>query len=875
MTPERWLRVTELFDAALGRGPEERAALLDEACDGDEEVRREVESLLTAYARNSEFMSTPAATLLVDDVPALEAGQRFGQYDEIAPLAEGGMGQVYVAIDTRLGRKVALKLLPASHTNDAERVRRFEQEARAVSALNHPNIVTLYEVGEVDSLHFIATEFVDGVTLRERLAGERLTVGEVLDVGVQVASALEAAHEAGVVHRDVKPENVMLRPDGYVKVLDFGIAKLAPRQEAALDANGPAGSSTRTNPGVVMGTTAYMSPEQARGEEVDARTDVWSLGVVLYEMVAGRAPFEGETPNHVVVSILDEEPAPLTLDAGVPSELERIVRKALRKERSERYQTAGGLAEELRKLKEELTVEARLRQFRGQDAPGTATRDADAAVARPTSSAEHLTGAIRRRPGRAALASAAALVLVVSLVYFPPFTGGETIESVAVLPFANVAGDPEVEHLSEAVADGVIANLSRLPDLRVVALSTVMRYKGRQVDPQTIGRELNVRAVLTGRVTRQDDALTIDAELVDVRDHSRLWGARYGGKVSDLLAVQRQIASELTERLGLRPGGPENRRLPKRSTESAEAYDAYLRGRALLEKRTVPALLKSIEYFEKATQLDPDYALAYAFSSYAYWSLGALDTGVPEAEFLPKAKAAATRALEIDDTLAEAHTALGHVRNTEGDLTGAESAFKRGIELDPSSGFVHSNYSHFLRDTGRIEEAVAESRRAVEIEPASALYNRNLGMNLHYARRYDEAIEQFLKTLELESDMPTAYRWLAKSYEQKGLYDQAAEAFLKTKEFGPDVEVAFREVYARSGWTGFWRAALELKRERERQKPVPWRWWAENYVRLGQVDRAFDMHEKANEPVRQEPFWDNLRSNPRYADLVRRRGLDQ
>jgi eukaryotic-like serine/threonine-protein kinase len=872
MTPQRWLRVTELFEAALERGAEERAALLGQGCNGDEELRREVESLLATHEGNSGFMSTPAARLVAGDEPALEAGQRFGRYEEIAPLAEGGMGQVYVAVDTRLGRKVALKLLPASHTNDADRVRRFEQEARAVSALNHPNIVTLYEIGEVESLHFIATELVEGTTLRERLGGEVMTVGEVLDVAAQIASALEAAHAAGVVHRDVKPENVMLRPDGYVKVLDFGLAKLAPRQAAALDTSGPEGSSTGTNPGVVMGTVGYMSPEQARGEEVDARTDGWSLGVVLYEMVAGRAPFEGDTPNHVVVSILDSEPAPLTGDAGVPPELERIVRKALRKDREERYRTAGELADDLRTLKEELTVGARLRQFRGQDA--AAARTTDAAVARPTSSAEHLVGGLRRHRGLVVLAVAAALALVASLVYLRYFAGGETIESVAVLPFANVAGDPEVEHLSEAVPDGVIADLSRLPDLRVVSLSTVMRYKGQQVDPQTVGRELNVRAVLTGRVTRRDDALTIDAELVDVRDHGRLWGAQYNGKASDLLAVQKRIATELAEKLGVQLGGPENRRPPKRSTENAEAYDAYLRGRALLEKRTVPELFKSIEYFEKATQLDPDYGLAFATLSQAYGSLGTLDTGVPEEEYRPKEKAAMTRALEIDDTLAEAQTALGDVRYAEGDPVGAEIAYKRAIELEPYSASAHSNYATFFRRTGSNDEAIAEGRRAVELEPASALYNRNLGMCLYYAHQYDEAIEQLLKTLELDSNMVTAHRWLAKCYEQKGLYDQAAETYLKTNEFGPGVAAEFREVYTRSGWRGFWRKALELKRERERQRPVQLHLWAENYVRLGEVDKAFDVIEKWKRPMRRDPFWDGLRSDPRFEDLVRRRGLD-
>jgi TolB-like protein/tetratricopeptide (TPR) repeat protein len=842
MTPERWLRVTELFEAALERSPDERAAFLERGCD-DEQIRREVESLLEADEADSRFMNTPAGRLLAGGTPALSPGQRFGHYDEISPLAEGGMGQVYLATDARLGRKVALKLLPSAYTGDAERVRRFGQEARAASALNHPNIVTIHEIGETDSLHFIATEYVDGVTLRERMAGGPMTVGEVLDVGAQIASALQAAHDAGIVHRDVKPENVMLRHDAIVKVLDFGLAKLAPH---LADATRPDATSMTTNPGVVMGTAAYMSPEQARGEEVDARSDVWSLGVVLYEMTAGHAPFGGETPNHVIVSILDA--APQLLDAEVPANLERIISRALRKDRSERYQSAGEMADDLKSLKEELTVEARLKQFAGPAAE----------TAGPTSSAEYLVDRIRRHKGRAVAASAAVLLLLSVLYYLPKIGGGEPIDSVAVLPFVNVGGDSEAEYLSDGIADGVIASLSRLPDLKVMSLGTVMRYKGKQVDPQAVGRELGVRAVLTGRLSRREEGLALGVELVDVRDGRRMWGAQYDGRTADLVALQDEIAGELARVLGPGPTRSDERRLARHHTDNGEAYDAYLRGRFMLEKRTGDATQKSVEYLEQATRLDPDYALAYAFLSYAYWSLGTLDERRPQEEVLPRARAAVEKALAIDDTVAEAHTALGHVRQSEGDLAGAETAFKRGIELDPISGFVHSNYSHYLRGVGRVDEAVEESRRAVELEPISVLYNRNLGMNLYFARRYDEAIEQCRKTLELDPNMRTAYRWLAKSYEQKQLYDQAVEAYLETAEFGPDVAPEFREIYAKSGWKEFWRKALELKKDRARQKRIPIRPLAENYARLGDIDRALAVIEEANRSMDYDPFWDGL-----------------
>ncbi|HEX6730121.1 MAG TPA: serine/threonine-protein kinase, partial [Pyrinomonadaceae bacterium] len=425
MTPEQWQQVKELFEAALecGPGPAERFVLLAQGCAGDEEVRREVESLLAAHADDSGFMNTPVGNLLVGDKPMLVAGQHFGPYEEISPIGKGGMGQVYLAVDTRLGRKVALKLLPSSHMGDPERVDRFRREARAASALNHPNIVTIHEIGQTDSLHFMATEFIDGETLREHMTNKRMSVGEVLEVATQIASALQAAHEEIIVHRDIKPENIMLRRDGFVKVLDFGLAKLAPQQ--ALTST-PNGSMVNTHPGVVMGTVQYMSPEQARGAEVDARTDIWSLGVVLYEMVAGCAPFVGETPSHVIVSILETEPQPLERHAEVPGGLQSIISKALSKNRAERYQTAGDIALALKNLREELTVESRLKEFRRFELDGkemspmgdrhqalntaqaSSSITAGFATAQLTSTAEYLVNGIKRHKGSAVFASTTA-----------------------------------------------------------------------------------------------------------------------------------------------------------------------------------------------------------------------------------------------------------------------------------------------------------------------------------------------------------------------------------------------------------------------------------------------------------------------------------
>jgi serine/threonine protein kinase len=695
MTPERWQQIKPLFHAALGHERAQRAAFLAQACATDGPLRHEVESLLASHEQAESFIETPAsdvaAALLAEDQPGLVTGQILGHFRIAGVLATGGMGEVYLADDTRLGRKIALKLLPPQFTINADRVRRFEQEARAASALNHPNIVTIHEIGQTESHHFIATEFVEGETLREHMANTRMTVGDVLDVAAQVASALQAAHEAGIVHRDVKPENVMLRRDRIVKVLDFGLAKLAPYQAVAVDQQAPTKSIVKTNPGVVMGTVGYMSPEQARGAEVDARTDIWSLGVVLYEMVSGRAPFVGETPSHVIVSILESEPPPLARDAEVPAELDRIVARSLSKERAERYQTAADLALDLKRLKEELDVESRLKQFRGPDAGGgeaatkraghvafntthaSAMSTADVAIAHPTLSAEYLVNGIKRHKRSAVFASAAAILVVAALVYFSNFTrgGGGAIDSVAVLPFVNASGDPNAEYLSDGISDSIINSLSRLPNLKVSSLNSVLRYKGQQIDAQKVGRELNVKAVLIGRLTQQGDGLAISTELVYVRDNRRLWGEQYNRKLSGILGVQDEIAREISGGLRLRLSGEEKKQLAKQYTENNEAYLLYSLGNYYYRKNTKEAFEKGIESFEQAIKIDPNYALAYTGLARIYHFMGTRGFS-PTKETEQKVEWAALKALQLDDTLAEGHVFLGVNKYHNFDWAGAE-----------------------------------------------------------------------------------------------------------------------------------------------------------------------------------------------------------
>src|SRR5438132_636531 len=671
MSPEHWQQIDRIFHAVLQRDPSQRSAFIAESCAGDPALQKEIEDLLASHEESDSFIETPAsdvaAELLAEGQAGLVVGQAIGPYTVLDLIGAGGMGQVYLGTDTRLGRRVALKILPKKFTINPERVRRFEQEARAASALNHPNIVTIHEIGRFNSTQFIVTEFVDGQTLRTLMNEKPFTLKEALNVAIQIAGALAAAHAAGIVHRDIKPENIMLRADGYVKILDFGLAKLTelPTTDSELEKS----TLLQSNPGLVMGTVQYMSPEQARGKKVDARTDIWSLGIVLYELVSGRVPFTGETPSHVRVSLMENELPPLTGHATVPAELERIITKALRKDKKERYQTAKELAHDLKNLKQELQIEARLKRTPEADAASkerttssdaqkpvgsarpAAARTVNMGVAHPTSSAEYLVNEIKRHKTGAVFASLVTMILaVMAVAYFSYFRGvgsGETIDSVAVLPFVNVGNDPNAEYLSDGLSDSIIDDLSQLPNLKkVISLSSVLRYKGKQTDPQAVGRELNVRAVLMGRITQHGDDLLISAELVDVTDNKRLWHGQYDRKLADVLKLQGEIAQEISDRLRLKLTGDEKQRLAKRETDNPEAYQLYLKGRFLRRNRV--SNQEAISYLEQAIKLDPNFAAAYAQVGYAYTSM-TFSGKVPPQEGRAKWEAADKRVLEIDD----------------------------------------------------------------------------------------------------------------------------------------------------------------------------------------------------------------------------------
>ena len=828
-------------------------------------------------------------------------GTKLGRYEIRSQLGAGGMGEVYLAQDTKLDRKVALKILPAEVAANLERMRRFTQEAKAAAALNHPNIAHVYEIDEVDGLHFIAMEFIEGETLRRHMARYRMNVREVLEVALQVAGALAEAHQAGIIHRDIKPENIMLRPSGLVKVLDFGLAKLVDQQTPTTDTEAPTIARVDTDAGTVMGTVNYMSPEQARGRTVDARSDLFSVGVVIYEMAAGRVPFDGESASDIIASLLKSEPSPLVrYIPEAPAELERIVSKALAKDIDERYQSAKDLLIDLKRLKQRQEVEAEIERSVSPEtmsraaattgggkavvATGTESRPKSGEVsARTTSSAEYLVSEIKRHKLAALVALFVFALAIVGLIAYLRATNPEVaIESIAVLPFENQNRDPDMEYRSDGLTESIINSLTQLQNLRVIARSSVFRYKGKETDPLAAGKELGVRAVLTGRILQHGDELTVSAELVDVRENKQLWGERYERKISDLLAVQREIAKEIYSNLRLKLSGVDESRVTKHYTDNPEAYQLYLKGRFYWNRRTGEAIRKSIEYFQQAIEKDPGYALAYAGLADAYVLLPTYSAGSPRDSY-SKAKGVAKIAVDMDETLAEAHTSLAYALILY-DWNSSESnrEFERAIELNPMYATAHHWHSIGLRAVGRFDESIAEIRRAQELDPLSLIINADLGTDYIYARQYDKAIAQLRETIQMDPTFYYAHWRLGIAHEMKVSLQNAVAEYQTARQLNddPSVVASLGRAFAGSGKKDEALRMLEQLKEFARQRYVSAYSFALVYAALGGKDQAFQWLEKSYQDrafdlafLKVDPLLDNLRSDPRFADLVRRVGL--
>jgi serine/threonine-protein kinase len=827
------------------------------------------------------------------------------QYTIVSKIGEGGMGEVYLAKDTKLERKVALKILPSDVASNRDRMDRFVREAKSAAALSHPNIAQIFEIGEDAGTQFIAMEFIDGVTMREKIHGERTELRKLLRHLQHVAEGLAKAHAAGIVHRDLKPDNIMITRDGHAKILDFGLAKLVePRLTETPDDENHDEAATailqqHSTPGVIMGTVGYMSPEQAQGKtnEIDQRSDIFSFGCILYEAVTGHKAFAGKDVVDSLNKIIREPVAPISdfrLDA--PNHLQRIVRRCLAKDPEDRYQTIKDVAIELRDLRHELAADGGLdvtvtptttsnatdelstREVASQTA-GHSTIGSQSSMSSRASSAEYIVSGFKHHK----LAAVTALLVLVAgavglFLYLNTRNTAVAIASIAVMPFVNESGNADVEYLSDGMTETLITSLSQVPNLNVKARSSVFRYKGKETDPKTVGKELNVQAILNGRVAQRGDQLTLNLELVDVQTENVIWSEQYNRKQTDLVSLQSDIARDVSSKLKIKLSGADVQKLTKNDTQNADAYKLYLQGRFYANKRTPKDSRKAIDCFQQAVSNDANYALAYAglAISYAYLTIYGDE---PASETFPKARDFALKASKLDSTLAEPHILLGLLKFLQDhDSAGWERESQLALAANPNSTDAHRLNGLRLMFLGRFDEALAEEQRALEIEPLSTAGNINYSYALFYSGRIDESEAQTKKAIELAPDFWLSHYYLYNVYRFKGNYALAIEELAKSKDLRDETEAAklIRESFAKGGWQGFLHAVTV--------EHAPMKMSAYNmagfYAEVGDRDRAFAALNEAVDKADQfigfmkiDPFMKPLRDDPRFQQLLKRVGF--
>lgn len=880
MLPERWAKVNQLFYAALERNPDERDNFLEEECADDRQLCEEVKSLLAAHQKGKSFIQKPVVNDAVDllaqeynhsmDSSQDLIGRTLSHYRIIKRLGAGGMGEVYLAEDTRLDRKIALKILPTEVASNPDRMKRFSREAKAASAIDHSNIVHIYEINQAEGLNFIAMQYVEGETLDTKIRGQVLSIQETLEQAIQIADAIAEAHLRGIIHRDLKPANVIISKKGNLKLLDFGLARI--EKFTASDESSGAETLSKTMQGTVLGTFAYMSPEQALGKSIDNRTDIFSMGTMFYEMVTGKLPFFGNNPADTIDKIVHSQPAAISvLNYNVPTELERIIRKCMEKDPANRYQSSSEILIDLRNLKRDL-----------DSSKGSTDKAAPSGQIISPNFIKQLYGLVTtNRIVTLILLAFSLLAIGISYWFIFHHSQNVMINSVAVMPFENVTHDKKIEYLSDGVTESLINSFSKLPHVKVIARSSVFSYKNQTPDLQEVARRLKVRAILTGRVLMQGDTLDVQVELMDAQSNIQLWGDHYTRKAADIFAVQDEIARQVTDSLRVRLTGGQQEQVTKHYTDNPDAYRLYLQGRYYLNYFSEENLKRAVPLFDQALALDPRYALAYAGRAEVFFNMG--DETLSMKEAMSKAKQDTTTALSIDENLAQARMTLAVIKyQYDWDFVGAEKDFKQVMALNPNYAEGHHQYAWYLALTGKEAEAIAEMKTGQQLDPVNPIIDVDSCLPYMFARQFDKGIAQSKETLEMFPNFRVAHMTLGNALFLKGDYSAGIQELKKAEEMEPIPQMIgnLGYAYAKAGFKNEAYNLLTKLNDLSKHRYVSPYWVAMIYVGLGDKDDAFAWLEKAYEQrsffllfAKMDPMVDSLRSDPRFTDLIRRIGF--